>query len=133
MKRDEELLRELKRLSEGLFIMSESDYPFEILYLDGKDGLSYERLRELAGSPSNAPIETRSLEDFSRSTIYYAGVKDGPEARPVESPESLFRLLKENLRELRVYRIGEINIPVYIIGQSAEGNWIGLSTRVIET
>jgi hypothetical protein len=32
-----------------------------------------------------------------------------------------------------VYRIGEVNMPVYIIGKSSSGSWLGLSTRVVET
>ncbi len=44
----------------------------------------------------------------------------------------LERLLKENLADVKVYKVGEINIPVYVVGRGAE-NWIGVSTRVVET
>jgi hypothetical protein len=47
--------------------------------------------------------------------------------------QALLRLLKENLNDLKVYRVGRINIAVYIIGRSKAGNWLGISTRVVET
>ena len=43
------------------------------------------------------------------------------------------RALTENLADVRVYRIGEINIPVYVLGRSGNGNRLGLSTRIVET
>jgi hypothetical protein len=43
------------------------------------------------------------------------------------------RLLEENLADLKVFRVGVVNIPVYIAGRSASGNWLGVSTRVVET
>jgi hypothetical protein len=133
MKSDRELLAALKSASAGLFVMSESDYPFEIVYLEGKSELSPQYLREMAGSPAVATVETRSVEEFFRSTIYVPESKDGRDVPSVGDARYLYRLLTENLKEIRVYRIGKINIPVYIIGKSAEGNWVGLSTRVIET
>ncbi|MDQ3743999.1 MAG: nuclease A inhibitor family protein [Acidobacteriota bacterium] len=42
-------------------------------------------------------------------------------------------LLEENLTDLKAYRVGLINIPVYVVGRSASGNWLGVSTRVVET
>ncbi len=47
--------------------------------------------------------------------------------------QALLRLLKENLDDLKVYRVGTINIAVYIVGRTVTGNWVGLSTRVVET
>ena len=45
----------------------------------------------------------------------------------------LLGVLETELADLRVYRVGEISIPVYILGRSPSGSWLGLSTRVVET
>ena len=58
------------------------------------------------------------------------GTDESPRAA---SFQSVVRTLRENLTDIRVYRIGEINIPVYILGRSGSGSWLGLSTRVVET
>ena len=129
MKSDEEILTELARAADGLWYMSESDYPLEPVRLEGPGEPSPGRLRELAGAGADACVETRSLEDFFRDA---AAVRVGPPPTPA-SFEGVLRVLGENLSDIRVYRIGAVNIAVYALGRSAGGNWLGISTRVVET
>lgn len=129
MKSDEEILEELRRAADGLWYMSESDYPFEAVRLEGAGEPGPARLRELAGAEKGARVETRSLEEFFREG---AGVRAGERPGPA-SFEGVLRALRENLADVRVYRIGEVNIPVYVLGRSRSGNWLGLRTRVVET
>lgn len=129
MRSDEEILEELRRESVGLWYMSESDYPLEPVRLGGPDEPSHERLRELAGAAADARVETRSLEQFFRPG---AAVKMGERPAPA-SFEGVLRALRENLTDARVYRIGDTDIHVYVLGRSGAGGWLGLRTRVVET
>jgi hypothetical protein len=130
VKTDEEILTELARAAEGLWYMSESDYPLEPVRLEGPGEPSHGRLRELAGADADARVETRgSLEGFFRDA---AAVRAGARPTPA-SFGGVLRALTENLADIRVYRIGDINIAVYALGRSARGNWLGISTRVVET
>jgi hypothetical protein len=43
------------------------------------------------------------------------------------------RLLSTRLRDLRVYRLGRIEVQCYIAGLDGEGNLAGLQTVAIET
>ena len=126
---DEEILAELGRAADGLWYMSESDYPLEPVRLEGPDEPSHERLRELAGAGADARVETRDLEGFFRDA---AAVRGGTQPTPA-SFAGVLRALGENLTDIRVYRIGAVNIAVYALGRSARGNWLGVSTRVVET
>lgn len=129
MRSDEEILKELARAAEGLWYMSESDYPLEPMRLGGTDEPSHERLRELAGADADARVETRSLEGFFRDE---AAVRSGGRPAPA-SFRDLLRALRENLSDVKVYRVGDVNIAVYVLGRSAGGSWLGVSTRVVET
>lgn len=133
MKTDEQIIDELKRITEGLLFMSEADYPFEIVYLKGEGEPDPRHLRERAGMAADAAVETGSVDEFFRAATSEPEWKKGGELATARKYQSLVRLLKDNLNDLRVFRIGEINIPVYILGKSSEGNWIGLATRVVET
>jgi nuclease A inhibitor-like protein len=133
MKSDEEIIEELKRLTDGLLFMSEADYPFEIVYREGQAGMSPEDLRELSGQPDGSPVEVKSVDDFFRVAVSEPAWKGETERAVAKRYQALLRLLKENLDELKVYRVGEINIPVYIVGRAKTGNWLGVSTRVVET
>jgi hypothetical protein len=133
MKSDEEIIEELKRMTDGLLFMSESDYPFEIVYREGRTEMSPEYLRELSGQPADSPVEAQSVDDLFRAAVSEPDWKGPAELAVAKRYQALLRLLKENLGELKVYRVGKINIPVYIIGRSKTGNWLGISTRVVET
>jgi hypothetical protein len=133
MKSDEEIIEELKRMTTGLLFMSESDYPFEVVYREGQNEMSPEYLRELSGQPADSRVEVKSVDDFFRVAVSEPDWKGEAEIAVAGRYQALLRLLKENLDELKVYRVGEINIPVFIIGRSKTGNWLGVSTRVVET
>lgn len=133
MKTDEQLVAELKELTEGLLFMSEADYPFEIVYLEKGREPEPQYLRELAGAAADAPVESKTVEAFFRAATSEPEWKRGQDLVMARRFQSLVRVLKENLSELKAYRIGAINMPVFILGKSGEGNWIGLSTRVVET
>ena len=133
MKTDEQLLEEIGRAGEGLLFMSEADYPFETVRLEGPGEVSPRRLRELAGAGEGAAVVTQGLDEFFRAATAEPDWKGERERAEARRYQALVRLLKENLGDLRVYRVGEINIPVYVLGRSASGNWLGLRTRVVET
>lgn len=134
MRSDEQTLAELGRAAEGLFYMSESDYPFELIRLEGAGEITPERLRALARAADDARVEIRSLEEFFGGVAAAELRREGGElvARPA-SFQHLVRTLTEHLTDTKVYKVGEINIPVLILGRSGSGNWLGLSTRVVET
>jgi hypothetical protein len=133
MKLDEEILAELAGAAEGLTYMSESDYPLEALRLEGAGTPTPELLRELAGVDAGAPVQTLSLEQFFRAPISEPAWKGGAELASARRFQALARALGENLSDVRVYKVGQINMPVYVLGRSPAGTWLGLSTRVVET
>jgi hypothetical protein len=134
MKNDEELCAELREATRGLLFMSESDYPFEVVRWEGIGELTPECiLRQMSGHDATAAVEERTLADFFRVAAGEQEWKGEGELSLAKKYQSLVRLLEENLKGVSVYRVGEINIGVYIVGRSVEGNWVGVSTRVIET
>ena len=134
MRRDEQILAELARAADGLWYMSESDYPLEPILLEATSEPVIERLREMAGARADARVEIRSLEEFFREGAAARISREGKDEPPrVASFQHIVRTLREHLTDIRVYRIGEINIAVYILGRSSSGTWLGLSTRIVET
>jgi len=118
LKSDAEILRELKKASESLLVMSESDYPLEVIRWDGQVVVTPEYLCHIIGKPPASPIQEIDLDTFFQMSGIFQNVME---------------LLKKNLAEVKVYKVGEISIPVYILGRSPEGNWLGFSTRLIQT
>jgi hypothetical protein len=133
MKTNEELFGALKEATEGLLYMSESDYPVEVIRWDGSEQLSPDYLRKIAGADSSAAVEESAMEDFFRVLAGEQEWKGEEQLAEAQRYQRLRKLLEENLRGIKVYRVGEINIGVYVLGESVEGDWLGVSTRAVET
>jgi hypothetical protein len=133
MKSDEEIQQQLERAVAGLLVMSEADYPFEIVSWGATREITPDYLRTQAGAAPGATVQVLSPEKFFGQAMSEPEWKGADELAAARRYQALVRLLKENLDEPKVYRVGEINIPVYIVGRTPSGNWLGLSTRVVET
>lgn len=46
--------------------------------------------------------------------------------------EELVRLLLQRLRDVKIYRIGKIEVSCYVAGLDAHGNLAGLKTTAVE-
>ena len=133
IKSDAELFGALRDATEGLLYMSESDYPIEAIRWDGSEQLSPEYLRKAAGADSSAKVEESTLVEFFRVPAGEQEWKNDAQLAEAKRYQRLRSLLEENLTGIKVYRVGEINIGVYMVGRSAEGNWLGVSTHAVET
>ena len=122
-------MTDLTKAIEDLWYMSESDHPLEPVALEGTKP-SYDRLRELSGADAADPIESRTVDEFFRDGAAVRVTDLGAQAA---SFAAVLQTLKANLTDIKVFRIGKINISVYILGQSPSGHWMGLKTRVVET
>jgi len=129
---DEQLMEELREATRGLTFMSESDYPFECFNWGAAEP-THEFLRGLTGEASDVPVETTTAANFFRVAASEAEWKNAEQLTAARRFQRLLRLLEQNLTDLRVYRVGAVNIPVYVAGRGASGNWLGVSTRVVET
>ena len=134
MNADDRLLAELEQATHGLLFMSESDYPFEPVFLRAEtEHALHQQLRELAPASPEAHLETMSVDAFFRAAVAEPEWKGEAEIALAKKYQALVRLLKEKLDEVSVYRVGRVSIAVFIIGRSSTGNWLGIRTRVVET
>ena len=129
---DEQLIEKVRAATRGLTYMSEADYPFEVFNWGAAEPTD-EFLRGLTGEAADAPVETRGAAEFFRVPASEAEWKNAEHLTEARSFRALLRLLEQNLADLKVYRVGAINLPVYVAGRAASGNWLGVSTRAVET
>jgi hypothetical protein len=133
MKSDEQLIEELERLIAGLLFMSEADYPLKTLFWKKDVEVTDTYLRGEAGARVDAAVKAESVDRFFRAAVSEPDWKGEAELAVSRRYQALVRWLKENLHDPVAYRVGEIDIKVFILGRSATGNWLGISTCVVET
>jgi hypothetical protein len=87
----------------------------------------------LVGAKDAAPAEQRSLADFFARHTATSDPYDSRAQKIRPLYEALMRVLSMRLRDVRVYRLGKIEIQCYIAGLDGAGNLAGLKTVAIET
>lgn len=127
---------ELERASSDLVYSSESDRPFEFFslpYPGKRASPGAPEFARLLGGAAEPPVEVRSLEAFFARHTATSDPYDAETQRIRPRYEELMRLLSIRLRDVRVYRVGKIEIACYVAGLDAHGNLAGLKTVAIET
>lgn len=129
-----EITEKLKQASNNLLMISESDYPFEtFLWVNQAKILTNEKLLELINHPPETLVEIVELEHFFRNCAQEKEWHDKKEQENVQKFQVLLKTLKDNLMDIKVYRVGSTTIDVYIVGKTSSGDLAGISTKVVET
>ncbi|MBD2525657.1 nuclease A inhibitor family protein [Nostoc sp. FACHB-133] len=132
-KTNSEILDQLKLASDGLLFMSESEYPFEVFLWEDAAPITPQKVIQQTNHPQDIPIKIVQIDDFFQVATTEEDWHEEEEKATVKRFQALVQTLKENLSNLQVYRLGEIEIDVYVIGQTPTGNLAGISTKVVET
>lgn len=131
---DAGLEEELKRACEGLLMMSESDHPLEVVrWAGGDDQVAPARLRTLAGAGEDAPVETQGVDEFFHAAAAEREYHSAEDRALAGRFRRVAALLIGELSGTLAYRVGEINIAVFVVGKGPGGDWVGVMTRVVET
>jgi hypothetical protein len=128
-------MKNLQERCEGLFYMSESEYPLEPILWEVPEptALNNAEVLKLAGQPLEAPVEMVDLPYFFRNQT-----TDVPDADPfiqdmTQRIRQLQTYLQDNLPDFKVYRIGRREIQVYGVGKLNFNHWAGFKTVSVET
>lgn len=114
----------------GLLMMSESEYPFEYVGSDDT-ALSPALALKIAGKPEGTSLTTTTVDYLLRNLTDPAiGAVSPAQTRQYQQ---LALTLKDSLQQLTVYRVGEVQVDILILGLTAEGKVAGLRTKLIET
>ena len=124
---------QLQQASEGLLFGSETDAPFELISWSPQGELTPAKLLQLTNHPPDAPLEMLAVDDFFTRATQEEDWHDQKERETVKRFQNLVSVLKQNLSQLQVYRVGSIDIDVYIVGVTSGGGLAGLSTKLVET
>jgi len=123
----------MKSLTEGLSYQSESDYPVEPWARAAGEGAP--NATEFAKGREGDDAAVREL-NFDSFFGNYTQEQDwwGEEERATAKKfQALVAFLKEHLKDVKVYRVGDVEADVYIVGKTASGDYAGVKTKIVET
>ncbi|AVH74431.1 nuclease A inhibitor family protein [Nostoc sp. 'Lobaria pulmonaria (5183) cyanobiont'] len=132
-KTNSEIIDQLHTAANGLLMMSESEYPFEVFLWEGVAPATPQKVVQQTNHPQNTPVEIVGVDDFFQVATTAEDWHEEEEKATVKRFQTLVQTLKENLSNLQVYCLGNKEIDTYIVGETPAGNLAGLSTKVVET
>lgn len=129
------IMEKLEEAADGLMFQSESDYPVEAFFLEiaGKDSIIDEDILQIGNYPPDTSVTLVNFDDFFKVPTREQSWHGEEEKETVKRFQELVRILNENLRDIKVFKIGEIEIDVYVIGKADSDNFLGIKTKVVET
>lgn len=128
-----QFVEQVKKLSEGLYYISETDAEFKAFAGEKAQAVTREEILRQTKSAADAPVEERIFaEIFARLTK----IQDWFGEEENETAAKFGKLkdfLEKNLKDLKVFKIGSIQIKIYFVGLDAENRLMGVQTEAVET
>ena len=128
---DHKLIQELETATEDLFWFSESEYPFKVFYWHNAD-FGIDALLQRYNYPPETKIVVKDWQSFFANAIEEKDWYNETEIAETKRYQNLVNLITQNLKTIRVYLLGEVEIDVYILGET-ESAIVGLITKAIAT
>jgi Nuclease A inhibitor-like protein len=118
---------------EGLFYVSETDSPFYFFQFGECKTVNPKIIRECLNLDNSISVEERSFDEFFSRLVHEKDWFGEREKSIAAKFSTLKLLLKKNLTEVKVFRIGRIQIDIYVAGLDLENRLTGIKTKSVET
>ncbi|MGZ5244030.1 MAG: nuclease A inhibitor family protein [Bacteroidia bacterium] len=134
MKTTEEIIQELKKLTNELYYLSETDAPFTVeSWYVNPESVEEEIMKHLP-QLENPALEKTELDYLFRNAVKVHEVGTEGDVKTANRFQELVKYLKDTFAFVLVYRAGKIQIHIFIICQAEnQGEAIVLKTMAVET
>jgi hypothetical protein len=126
---------QVQPLLTDLLYPSESDEPLEIVtcYLTQPEPLTVSQIKDWQMLPPSTFVEETTEEAFWKPVLTEQDWYGDEEKARTAKFNALKQALESSLTERQVFRAGESEIDVFLLGRLASGERVGLKTLVVET
>jgi hypothetical protein len=124
---------EIRKASEGLWYISETDAEIQPFVGKKAENVTKEELLKQIGKESDTPVEEREFSELFERLTKIQDWFGEEEKIAADKFASLKELLEGNLRDLRVFKVGRIELDIYVVGINSEGILMGIKTKAVET
>lgn len=123
----------LEKMCEGLVYMSETDANFTVFVGNEVEAVTKEEILKQTKISPNTLIEEKSFDEFFAKLTKIQDWFATEQKQMAEKFSELEKLLRENLIGKKVFRIGKIQIDIYVVGLDVENKLVGVKTKAVET
>ena len=127
------LAKQIEEITADLYYISETDALISPFVGHQAQTVSREAILEQTENAPDSPVEERDSTEFFARLIEIQDWFGDEEWKTAEKYLLLKKLLEKNLRDLKVYKIGKVQLDVYVVGLDAESRLMGIKTKAVET
>jgi hypothetical protein len=127
------LREEIKNLVSGLYYTSETDSEIFPFVGEKAEAVTGEILLMQTKCKADIEVEERDFEEFFSRLIEIEDWFGDEEMEAAQKFRALKELLQKNLRDLKVFKIGTIELDIYAVGLDSENILTGIKTQAVET
>lgn len=124
---------DLRTACEGLVLISETDAPITPFAAGPATEVTAQTILQQTGRSPSEPIEERDFDAFFERVTTIRDWYGEIETERAKKFLDLEMLLKQDLRERKVFRIGRIRLDIYAVGLDKDDNLKGVSKFAVET
>ncbi len=136
MSAKDDFIANIQKFSEGLNIMSETDSdltPF-VWNFPTEQAFEKDNILKFLEKPLDEKFQ---LVEFDKFFAFYIKIKKDDDEETIEMAENFKKFkhkLTELLTDIKIFKVGEIEIDLYIVGKNVFKNeYAGLQAFVVET
>lgn len=125
-----------EKLSESvkdLWYMSETDAEINVFIGEKADSVTKEVIAEQAQIPFGTNVEEKNFADFFKNLTRIEDWYGDEEKETAQKFSTVEKLLKESLKDLKVFKVGQIEIDIYVVGLDSQNILSGIKTKAVET
>lgn len=126
-------IEQINKLCENLFYMSETDAAVLPFAGEKTETVTAGEVLKQTGTAADSPVEEKAFSDFFARLTKIQDWYGDEEKATVQKYADLRDFLEKNLKDLKIFRIGSIQIDIYMVGLDAEGKLMGAQTKAVET
>ncbi|MBN9523633.1 nuclease A inhibitor family protein [bacterium] len=123
----------LREAVAGLTYQSETDAAWEAFRWPSSSALSADVVREQGRHPKSAPVVEQSVGEFFKSLTEDQDWYGGEEKAVASKYRSLLTAVKKQLTNPTVFKVGDREVTIYVVGRDKDGGVAGLRTTAVET
>ena len=124
----EEMAR-LRKAVRGLLFSSQIDAPFKVVSYPADDDRTAEQVLQL---PAGAAVEEIAAGTFFAELTHIEKWHAEDDRAVIRRYRELAQVLRETLRDVRVFRVGTGRVSIHVVGRSRDGSWAGIEAVAVE-
>jgi hypothetical protein len=130
---ENETVGALRKAAAGLTYQSETDAEWEVFRWPSAGVLSADEVRTQGRHPKTAPVVEQPAEEFLKNLTEDQDWYGDKERAVAAQYRSLLTLVKKQLANPKVFKVGGRKLTIYVVGQDKDGGLTGLRTMAVET